>query len=75
MTISADTIDVPMASSSGRVDTMLKKYTYDVIALFFGMILPLPLEVATGMSMVLSDIVIIRYYKISQSSKSDGACI
>ena len=57
--IADSTIDVPMASSSGRVDTMLKNYTFDVIVLFFGMILSLPLKLATGTSMVLSAIVII----------------
>ena len=75
MTISDGTIDVPMASSSGRVDTMLKNYTFDVIALFFGMILSLPLELAIGTSMVLPDIDIIKYYKVSETSKSFGACI
>ena len=69
ITISDGTIDVPMASSSGRVDTMLKNYTFDVIALFFGMILSLPLEVAIGTSMLLSEIVIIVYYKVSETSK------
>ena len=64
-----------MASSSGRVDTMLEKYTFDVIALFFSMILSLPLELAIGISMVLSDIVIIGYYKVSETSKSVGAFI
>ena len=75
MTISDDTIDVPMASSSGRVDTMLKNCTFDVIALFFGMILSLPLELAIGTSMVPSDIVIIWYYKVSETSTSVGTCI
>ena len=67
MTISDGTVDVPMASSSGRVDAMLKNYTFDVISLFLGMILSLPLELAIGTSMMLSDIVIIggiiRYLK------------
>ena len=75
ITISDGTIDVPMASSSGRVDTMLKNYTFDVISLFLGMILSLPLELAIGTSMMLSGIVIIWYYKVSETSKSVGACI
>ena len=64
-----------MASSSGRVDTMLKKYTFDAIAVFFGMILSLPLELAIGTSMILSDIDIIEYYKVSEASKSVGAFV
>ena len=64
-----------MASSSRRVDTMLKKHTFDVIALFFGMILSLPLELAIGTSMMLSNIIMIAYYKVSEPSKSVGAFI
>ena len=75
ITISDGIIDVPMATSSGRVDAILKNCTFDVIALFFGIILSLPLELAIGMSMMLSDIVIIGYYKISETSKPVGACI
>ena len=44
ITIPDSTIDIPKSSSSGRVDVMLKKYTFDVIVLFFGMILSLSLE-------------------------------
>ena len=75
ITISDGTIDVPMASSSGRDNTMLKNCTFDVIALFSGVILSLTLEVAIGTSMMLSDIVMIGYYKISETSKSVGAFI
>ena len=64
-----------MASSSGRVDTTLEKYTFDVIALFFGMILSLPLQVGIGTSMMPSDIVTIAYRKVSEASKSVGAFI
>ena len=74
ITISDGIIDAPMANSSGRVDTMLKYYTFEVIALFFDMILSLPLELAIGMSMMPSDIVIIWYYKVSETSKPVGAC-
>ena len=69
------TIDVPMASSGGRVDTMPKKYTFDVIVVFFGMILSLPLELAIGTSMMLSDIVILVYHKVSELPKSLRTCI
>ena len=68
ITISDGIIDVPMATSSGRVDAILKNCTFDVIALFFGMILSLPLGLAIGTSMVLSDLVILVYYKISEWS-------
>ena len=64
-----------MACSGGRVDTMPKKYTFDVIVVFFGMILSLPLELAIGTSIMLSDMAIIGYYKVSEASKSVGACI
>ena len=54
---------------------MLKDATIDVIALFFGMISTLSLELAIGTSMMLSDIVIIVHYKVSETSKSVGAFI
>ena len=75
ITISDGIIDTPMASLSGIVDAMLKNCTFDVIALFSGVILFLTLELAIGTSMMLSDIVIIGYYKISETSKSVGAFI
>ena len=64
-----------MASSGGRVDTMLKNYTFYAIVLFFGMILSLTFELAIGTSMMLSDIVIIGYYKVSETSKSVGVFV
>ena len=54
---------------------MLKNVTFDGIVLFFGMISTLPLELAIGTSMVLSEIVIIVYYKVSELSKSVGTLI
>ena len=46
-----------------------------ITPLFFDMTSALLLELAVGMSMVLSDIVIILYYKVSEWSKSVGICI
>ena len=43
---------------------MPKKGTFDRITLFFGMISTLPLELAVGVSMMLSDIVATVYYKV-----------
>ena len=74
ITISDGIIDAQMATSSGRVDTMLKKHTFDVIALFFDMILSLPLRVVIGTSMMPSDS-IIWCYKVSETSKSVGAFV
>ena len=54
---------------------MLKNDTFDRITLFFGMILTLPLEEAIGMSMVLSKIIILVYYKVSKPSMSVGTYI
>ena len=70
MTISDSNIDVPINSSNGRADTMLKNVTFDVIALFFGMISTLPLELLIVTSMMLSEIVILVCYKVSELSKS-----
>ena len=75
MTISDSTIDVPMANSNGRVDIMLKNVTFDGIVLFFGMISTLPLELLIGTSMMLSEIVMLVYYKVSEPSKPVGTCI
>ena len=46
-----------------------------ITPLFFDMTSALLLELAVGMSMVLSDIVILMYYKVSEQSKSVGTCI
>ena len=75
MTISDSTIDVTINSSNERVDIMLKNATFDGIALFSGMISTLPLELLIGTSMVLSEIVILVYYKVSELPKSVGTCI
>ena len=57
-----------MASLSGRVDIIPKNGTFDRITLFFDMISTLPVELAVGVSMMLSDIVTIVYYKVSEWS-------
>ena len=61
-------IDVPIYTLSGRVDIIPKNGTFDRITLFFDMISTLPLELAVGVSMMLSDIVTIVYYKVSEWS-------
>ena len=72
MTISDSTIDVPMASSSGRDNIMpenkeiLSKVPFSSIVI----VSTLLLEVAIGTSMVLSDIATLVYYKVSEQSKS-----
>ena len=75
MTISSSTIDNSIASSSERVDIIPKNGSFYRITLFFDMISTLSLELAIGMSMVLSNIVIMMYYKVSEQSKSVEACM
>ena len=70
ITISDSIIDVPMASSSRRVDIMPKNMRIALRVPFFGMVSTLPLELWIGTSMMLSEIVIIVYYTVSESSKS-----
>ena len=64
-----------MASSSGRVDIIPKNSVLLPKVVLFGMISTLPLELAIGTSMVLSEIVMLVYYKVSEPSKSVGRCI
>ena len=64
------TIDVPIHTSSERVDIMPKYGTFDRMALFFGMVSTLPLELAIRTSIVLSEIVILVHQKVSEPSKS-----
>ena len=64
-----------MASSSGRVDTMPKNKAILSKVPYFGMISTLSLEVWIGTSMVPFKIIIVVYYKVSDPSKSVGACI
>ena len=64
-----------MASSSWRVDTMPKNGTFNRITLFFDVISSLPHELTVGVSMVLSDIVLIVYQKVSEHSNSIGLSI
>ena len=75
ITIADSIIDVPIYTSSERVDIIPKNGTFNRITLVFDMISTLPLEVAVGVAMMLSDIVIIVYLKVSKWSKSLGTCI
>ena len=70
ITISDSSIDVPMASSSGRVDIIPKNSVILSKVPFFGMVSTLPLELWIGTSMMLSGIVISMCYKVSEQSKS-----
>ena len=64
-----------MDSSSGRVNTIPKTRIIPSKVSFFGMISTLPLELWIGTSMMLSEIVIVVHYKVSEPSKSLGSCI
>ena len=64
------TIDVPIASSSGRDNIMPENKEILSKVPFFSMVSTLLLEVAIGTSMVLSDIATLVYYKVSEQSKS-----
>ena len=75
ITISDSIIDVPMASSSERVDIMPKNRAITSIVAFFSIVSTLPPELGIGTSMMLSDIVIIVYYKVFERSKSVGTSI
>ena len=56
-------IDVSTYTSSERVDIIPKNGTFNrMITLFFDMILTLPLELAIGVSMMLSEIVIMALF-------------
>ena len=68
-------INVPIYSSSGKVDIIPKNDTFKRIGLFSGMISSRSLEVAIGTSMTLSKIVMLVHYKVSESSKSVGTFI
>ena len=75
ITIPDSIIDVPIYTSSGKVDIIPKSCTFNGITLFFDMISTFPLELVAGVSIMLSDIVIIVYYKVSEWSKSVGTYI
>ena len=75
ITISNSIIDVPVHGSSGRVDIIPKNAAFDGIAPFSDMISTLPLELTNGTSMMLSEMVILVYYKVSEPSKSVVTCI
>ena len=70
MTLPDSIIDVPIYTSSERVDIIPKNGTFNRITLVLDMISTLPLELAIGVSMMLSDIVIIVYCEVSEWSKS-----
>ena len=75
MTLPDSIIDSLLYASSERVDIIPKNGTLNRITLFFDMISTLPLKLAIGVSMMLSDIVTIVCYKVSEWSKSVGTCI
>ena len=75
VTISDSTIDTPTVSSCGRDDIISENGVTLSKEAFFGMVSTLQLELAIGMSMMLFDIVILVYYKVSESSKSVVAYI
>ena len=75
ITISDSTIDVPIDNSNGRVDIMQENAPLGRNVLFWGMISSLPLVVWIGTTMMLSEIIILAYYKVSEPSKSVGTCI
>ena len=67
-TISDTTIDTPTVSLCERDDIMSKKSVILSKVPFFGMMSTLQLELDIGTSMVLSDIVMLVYYKVSKWS-------
>ena len=66
ITLPDSIIDVPIYTSSGRVDIIPKNGTFNRITLILDMISTLILELAIRVAMMLSDIVIIVYYKVSE---------
>ena len=75
MMISDITIDVPINGSNDKDDIMPKNRAIISKVACFGMVSTLPFELSIGTSMMLSEIVIIAYYKVSEQSKSVGTCI
>ena len=73
--ISDSTVDVQVDGSNDKDNIMPKNRAIPSKAAFFDMISSLPLEVWIGTSMMLSEIVILAYYEVSESSKSVGTCI
>ena len=67
-TISDSIIDTLTVSSCGRDDIMSENSVILLKVSFFGMVSIFQLELAIGTSMVLSDLVIIVYYKVSEWS-------
>ena len=75
MMISDSTIDVPIQRSNGRVDIMPKNWAIPSKVSFFSMISTLPSDLWIVTSMMLSEIVMPVYYKVSEPSKPVGTCI
>ena len=67
--ISASTVDVQVDGSNDKDNIMPKNSVLLPKVVLFGMIRTLPLELAIGTSMVLSEIVMLVYYKVSEPSK------
>ena len=74
-TVSDSTIDTPTVSSCERDDIISNNSVSLSKEALFDMVSTLQVEVAFGTSMVLSDIVMLVYYKVSEQSWSVGACI
>ena len=72
ITISDSIIDVPMATSSERDDIMPENRPILLKVPFFGMVSTLQIELAFRISMMLSDIVMLVYFNVSELSKSVG---
>ena len=64
-----------MASSSDRVDIIPKNKGITSKVVCFGIISTLTLELAIGTSMVISENIMLVYYKVFEPSKSVGTCI
>ena len=67
-TISDSIIDTLTVSSCSRDDIMSENIVILLKVSFFGMVSIFQLELAIGTSMVLSDLVILVYYKVSERS-------
>ena len=75
MMISDSIIDVPIRSSKVKDNIIPKNRVIPSKVAFFGMISSLPLDLRIGTSMMLSEMVILVYHKVSAPSKSVGTCI
>ena len=75
MMISDSIIDVPINGYNDKDDIMPINRAIPSKVAFSGMISSLPLEVWIGTTMMLSEIVILAHYNVSEPSKSVGTCI